>query len=195
MIKTLKNTKNILVAYGSRYGCTESIAHNIIKLLNSKEELHVKISNLTGTKASDWPLIANYDGVLIGSGIRLGMWTKETKRFLLECKKQINNNKPILGVFVSCGYAADPKYYPEAIKLFLERVMQKAGIKPDLYDAFGGVFDYSKQTKKNYINRKILNWGARDLNLNVKYDSINDFRDWKKIEDFTEEFVSLLINN
>ncbi|MHA2099451.1 MAG: flavodoxin domain-containing protein [Candidatus Kariarchaeaceae archaeon] len=191
----MNKSKKVLIVYGSRYGSTEEIANKISNLLTGKQEFIVTLLNLKRTKTSDCPSITDYDGILIGSGIRIGKWTKEAKNFLIECKRQMSKDNPIIGIFVTCGYAADPKFYPKAIRLFIEKMIQKVEIKPNIFDAFGGVFDYSKKSKKNFIDRKILDWGARDLNLDVKHDSINDFRDWKQIENFTEEFACLVVNH
>ena len=185
------SAKKILIAYGTRYGSTEEISHKIRDFFkeNIDIETEIDILNLQIVNKTDWPSVINYDGILIGSGIRMGRWTKETEHFMRKCKNQ--NGNLILGIFVTCGYAADPKYYPIAIKDFIIQITKKAGIEPDIYDAFGGVFDYSKKSKKNFINKTILKWGARDLNLNIQKNTKNDFRNWEQIKKFTNEFAAL----
>ncbi|MHA2246808.1 MAG: flavodoxin domain-containing protein [Candidatus Hodarchaeales archaeon] len=183
---------NILIAYGSRYHSTEEISTKIALFLENKLEFQVKLLDLRNTRAKNWPPLEKYDGILVGTGIRITKWTKEAKQFLKRKKQIINQNNIILGVFVSCGYASDPKHYPIAIKDFLERIFDEIGIKPDIYDAFGGVFDFSNSSTKGAFDRKILVWGSRDLSMKINYTNRNDYRDWNQIYNFSSKFGKLV---
>ncbi len=197
MVKVNLSAKKILIAYGTRYGSTEEISHKIRDFFkeNTDIDTDIDILNFQIVNKKKWPSVVDYDGILIGTGIRMGKWIKEAEDFMRKCKNHNENGNIILGIFVTCGYAADPKYYPVAIKDFIQRITKKAGIEPDIYDAFGGVFDYSKKSKKNFMNKTILKWGARDLDLNIQKNVKNDFRNWEKIKKFTGEFVALLIKD
>ncbi|MFQ5980144.1 MAG: flavodoxin domain-containing protein [Candidatus Heimdallarchaeota archaeon] len=73
----------VLITYGSRYGCTKEISHELAKLLE-EEGSQTQQLDLRTAREDKWPSIAEYNGVVIGTGIRVGYWTKETKKFLKE---------------------------------------------------------------------------------------------------------------
>ncbi|MFX0124636.1 MAG: flavodoxin domain-containing protein [Candidatus Hodarchaeota archaeon] len=183
---------NILIAYGSRYGCTEEISHIIAEFLEKEEGFMCTLLNLRTTEEDLWPSIERYDGIMIGTGIRIGKWTKEAQSLLKKCKQNNNIKSLITGVFISCGYASDPNHYPIAIRDFLERVFVQVGIKPNIYDAFGGVFDFSHSSKKGFLDRGILKWGSKSLSMKTDYSKRNDFRNWSQIYDFGSRFAKLL---
>jgi len=183
-------SKNVLIVYGSRYGSTEEISTNfkqtledngfIVDLINLKSK-HKKIPNIT-----------NYSGVLIGSGIRIARWTKETKNFLKTNIKAINEYQIVVGIYLSSGEASDPVKRPEAVEKYLVKVFQELGLDLGdhiLYDAFGGVFDLSKTTKLSWINRKMLKTAAKE-DPNIDPHGRNDLRDWDQINQFIENFIA-----
>ncbi|MFX0117261.1 MAG: flavodoxin domain-containing protein [Candidatus Hodarchaeota archaeon] len=184
----------VLIAYGSRYGCTEEISHELAGFLE-EEGFQTQLLDLRTTREDQWPSIAEYHGVMIGTGIRIGYWTKEARKFLKRNKALFQGHKKALGVFVSCGYAADPKMYPKAKEEFIEPTLNKIGIESDLYDAFGGVFDFSNSSKVGYLDKKILRWGARDLCMDIEFDSRNDYRNWDQIRIFSKEFTKIAKKN
>lgn len=183
---------NILIAYGSRYGCTEEISHKIAEFLENEAGFRCTLLNLRKTGEKLWPSLERYDGIMIGTGIRIGKWAKEAQSFLKKCKQNNMISFPITGVFISCGYASDPNHYPIAIRDFLERIFVQVGVTPDIYDAFGGVFDFSTLSKKGFFDRRILKWGSRDLCMKTDYANRNDYRNWTQIYDFSSRFVKLL---
>jgi menaquinone-dependent protoporphyrinogen oxidase len=187
-------SQKVLIAYGSRYGCTEDISYEISKFLKNKGGISTETVNLKEIKKEMLPPLENFDGIILGSGIRIGKWTREAEKFLNYCKKSNRINGIIIGVFISCGYASDEKMYPVARKEFLEQILNRIGIKPDIYEAFGGIFDYSESSKVGFLDKKILTMGARDLNMKIDYNSKNDYRNWDQIEEFTNKFTELLKN-
>ena len=188
----MRDQKQILIAYGSRYGCTEEISYEIAKYFEKTKGYNTKLLNLRGKDL--WISIEEFNGIIIGTGIRIGKWSKETKSFLKKCTQIENSIKPIIGVFISCGYASDPKYYPNAIQSFLLDILDDIGVKSliNIYDVFGGVFDFSNSTKLSRIDKKILKLGARDLSMNIDYTEKNDYRDWNIIYDFCAQFDTLV---
>ena len=57
----------VLIAYGSRYGSTEEIANKISEYL---EEMNVE-STVINLKKIKQPKLTEYDGVIVGSGIKI----------------------------------------------------------------------------------------------------------------------------
>ena len=189
--------KRILIAYGSRYNSTEEISRNLGKFLEEKLKLKVSLVDLREIDVDSWPLLERdqFAGIIIGTGIRLTKWTKEVRQFLKANKKNLSNLKIVLGFFISCGYASDPKHYSIAKKEFLEDKFGQIGIRPDIYDAFGGVFDFSPSSPHGSINKQILRWGSRDLIMRIDYTQRNDYRDWNQIYDFARRFASKIISS
>ncbi len=183
-------SKNVLIAYGTRYGSTEEISINFKQTLE-ENGVTVDLINLKA-KPKKIPDIANYSGVLIGSGIRIGKWTKEAKKFLKTNVKAINDNKILVGIFLSSGEASDPDKKPEAVEKYLVKVFQEIGLDLGghvLYDAFGGVLDLTDASKLGWVNKKILKMAASKDPM-VELNERNDHRDWDQINTFLENFIA-----
>lgn len=63
--------KNVLIVYGSRYGSTEEISQEIANVLENKG-IETQLIDLKKMKSKDWPSLESFDGVLVGSGIKIG---------------------------------------------------------------------------------------------------------------------------
>ena len=186
--------KRILIAYGSRYNCTADISQKLAKFLEERFDLKVSLLNLRETDTNSWPLLEReeYSGIIIGTGIRLTKWTKEVRLFLKVNKDRIQDLNITVGFFISCGYASDPKHYPIALRQFITDKMTSIGFKTNIYEAFGGIFDFATTSSLSSINKRILRWGSRDLEMKVDYNNRNDYRDWDRIYGFGNNFVTLL---
>ena len=155
-------SKKILIAYGSRYGSTEEIAHSMAEIL-ANAGLETQLIDLRRTKQKDWPPLASFDGVLISSGIKIGRWTKEATAFLKMHAEELKGLKPkglVVGVFVSCGMASTPGKQDEARRKYLEEeVLTNVGITDsvDKDDAFGGVYqDLSPSARMGFLDKRML---------------------------------------
>ena len=183
-------SKNILIVYGTRFGSTEEISLNFKQILE-KNGFLVDLVNLKSEKKHQ-SLDTHYSGVLIGSGIRIARWTKEARNFLKTNVKDINKNRMLVGIFLSSGEASDPEKRPEIVEKYLVKVFKELGL--DLgdhifYDAFGGVYDLSKNTNLSWINRKMLRTVAKE---DPKIDPYGrrDYRDWDQINKFIDRFIA-----
>ncbi|MHA2370831.1 MAG: flavodoxin domain-containing protein, partial [Candidatus Hodarchaeales archaeon] len=119
-------SKKVLIAYGSRYGSTEEISINFKETLEEKGFL-VDFMNLRYNKTVI-SNIANYSGVLIGSGIRIARWTKEAKNFLKRNVNHLNENETLVGIFLSSGEASDPETRPDALDKYLVTIFKELGL-------------------------------------------------------------------
>ncbi|MEM2958889.1 MAG: flavodoxin domain-containing protein [Candidatus Jordarchaeaceae archaeon] len=187
--------KKVLIAYGSRYGSTEEISQEIAKVLE-KQDLQVQIVDLKKTKPKDWPSIEPFDGVLVGSGIKIMKWVKEPQEFLSKHKGEFRKGKKKLGLFISSGFASIPGNREKAKQDWIEKVMEKVGVKADLYDAFGGVFDFSESSRMGGLDKRMLKMAAKgmskEFDMKIDEKGRNDFRDWNQIRSFAEKFAELL---
>ncbi|KYC50067.1 MAG: protoporphyrinogen oxidase [Candidatus Methanofastidiosum methylothiophilum] len=186
--------KNVLVVYGSRYGCTEEVSKEIVKVLE-KEGLEVSLVNLESTK--DAPDVKNFDAVLVGSGIKIGKWTKGTDNFLKKNKTQLKDKT--LGLYTCSGLAMEDA--EKAKKMYVEEKMEDLGIDAQLFDVFPGKsilsdFDLSNPNI-GFIERKIIEQAAKAQakdNKPIKIDEKwkNDPKGWEEIKSFASKFAKMV---
>ncbi|MBY9006589.1 MAG: hypothetical protein KGD63_07510 [Candidatus Lokiarchaeota archaeon] len=184
-------SKKILIAYGSRYGSTEEISIHFKQILEEKGFI-VDIFNLK-SKKKQLSKINSYSGVLIGSGISIGRWTKDAKKFLKNNVVEIHENKILVGIYLSSGLASNPEKRPEAIEKYLIKIFEKLGLELGdhiQYDAFGGVYDLSENTNLSGFYQKMLKMGAKEDPDNIVVGERKDNRDWDQIDSFINSFIS-----
>ncbi len=192
-------SKKILIAYGSRYGSTEEIAHTMAEILENAG-LETQLLDLRRTKHKDWPPLTSFDGVLVGSGIKIGRWTKEVSAFLKTHADELKALKPkglVVGVFVSSGMASTPGQQEEARRKYLEEVLTNIGIIDAVatYDAFGGVDNLSPSAPMGFLDKRMLSMAAKQMAKDgtpLTEGARNDLRDWDQIRAFTEHFAELV---
>ncbi|MFX0172644.1 MAG: flavodoxin domain-containing protein [Candidatus Hodarchaeota archaeon] len=185
---------SILVVYANRYGSTAEIAQEIAETLE-KNEMEVELIDLKDSVKI--PSLDYYDGILVGTGIRMGRWIKEALKFLKQ-KREILRNK-FLGIFISSVEAANPNTYEMAKQKYIEKILLKTSINSDrvMKEAFGGIFDFSMNSNYNYIEKKILQRIAqtRDDGFIVHDGKLNDFRNWQRIRNWATDFSNLIKSN
>ena len=178
-----------LIAYGTRYGATQGIAERMSEWLRQSNI----DSDIINVKRDQWPKLAQYDGLILASGIKIGQWTKEMKNFIRKKKEEINAfNGPKI-FFVSSGYAAIPERYQEIKEEYCKKALENLGVLVDSvnYEAFGGVMDASPDSPVGWLDKKMLKIAGK---TSPKFDpnGVNDYRDWNEIEKFTKGFVQAL---
>lgn len=168
-----------LVIYGTRYGTAEEIAEKITETLR-EEDVEVDLVNSKDKKDFD---LTSYDLVVVGSGIKIGKWTKNSLNFLKKNKTELANKK--VALFVTCGAANIEKTSAEGQIKYLDNVANEYLInKPVSTGLFGGVYDPEanhgllfKMVKRS-IKKDMIKQG---LDPNQK----QDYRDWDKIKKWT----------
>jgi menaquinone-dependent protoporphyrinogen oxidase len=182
-------SKRVLIAYGSRFGSTEEIARKIGEVL-AREGIEPEYVDLRKTGEGKWPSPLDFDGILVGSGIRIAKWTKEAESFL-EKNKDYFQGKKALGLFVSCGSAVQDK--EQARKDYLEKVIDTLGVTAVMYEAFGPLYDLSSSSKMGFLDKRMLKMASEkaweEAGLQIDKNGRNDLRDWKRIEEFGREFA------
>jgi menaquinone-dependent protoporphyrinogen oxidase len=127
---------NGLVVYGTRYGTAKEIAEEIAKTLKN-ENVDVTLFNAKQIRDHG---IAAYDLVVVGSGIKMGKWTKESKNFLKNNQNILSNKK--VALFVSCGAANSEKSMAEGQEKYLDNISKVyLTNKPIATGLFGGIYD------------------------------------------------------
>ncbi|HPR42151.1 MAG TPA: flavodoxin domain-containing protein [Candidatus Methanofastidiosa archaeon] len=179
--------KKILIAFGSRYGSTEEIASEIVKVLEDKGALP-ELMDLKARKKPEMG-IGEYDGYIVGSGIKIGKWTKEAENFLKDNCGRFREGAPF-AMFVSCGLAEED--HDKAIDDYITKITGKYGIEAELYDAFGPMYDFTKDSRLGFLNKKIVKSMSKNSGQTYEDGKKYDFRDWERIREFALEFEEML---
>ena len=124
-----EDNMNTLIAYATKYGCTEKCAAILSEKLTGK----VDLCNLKERKAID---LSQYDKVVIGGSIYAGKVRKEVSEFCSENHNLLKNKK--LGLFI-CGMLED-QAETELNNSFSQELLTNAVAK----NFFGGEFQFKK---------------------------------------------------
>jgi menaquinone-dependent protoporphyrinogen oxidase len=178
----------VLVAYGSRYGTSEEIASRIASVLE-EQGIDVDLKDLRSRPAID---LGNYDGVIVGSGIKVGRWTKEAEQLLKELAGAPSDVK--IGVFVSCLQVLTN---PEGThSSYLDEKLKKMGVGADIGEAFPGKIDFSSGSRMGMLDKKMVSVAAKEMEqksgIEIDRKGVNDFRDWEAIDTFARTFATLV---
>jgi menaquinone-dependent protoporphyrinogen IX oxidase len=178
-----------LIFYGTRYGAAASTSEEIANVLR-KEGLEVRVVNAKEEKIRD---IAEYDLVVVGSGIQINKWTGEPEDFLKKFQKELARKKVVL--FVCCGSASQamadqPDGVAEAKRNYLEEKAAKYNLQPVALGLFGGVYDFNKWPwwisgqVKAVTKQKLDAAGFKETEPEVY-----DMRDWNAIRSWAKELA------
>ena len=180
--------KKALILFGSRYGTTKDTSEKIRDILATKE-----IEGYLVNIDEEEPSLNGFDGVLIGTGIKITMWTKKIKKFIKKHKKELDSRKFKLGFFVNCGTASQKDKINEAKENYIDKKMQKIGLSYDIADAFGAIYDFSETSTLSNMTKKMIKGGLIKEESWEKVDDIlYDLRDMDQIQKFAEDFAALL---
>ena len=136
-----------LIFYETRYGATADTSEVIAEEL-SQEGFEVKVVNSKKEKIRS---ISEFELVIVGSGIRMGRWTKEPEKFLENFQEELSHKK--LAIFVSSGSAhplsegeEKTRETQDARTKYLEEKAAKYNLNPLALGLFGGVYDFNKMS-------------------------------------------------
>jgi menaquinone-dependent protoporphyrinogen IX oxidase len=178
-----------LIVYGTRYGAAASTSEEIAKILH-QEGLDVQVVNAKEEKVND---IADYDLIVVGSGIQINKWTGEPEDFLKKFQKDLVKKK--LALFVCCGSASqitpDPQAAEKAKRKYLDEKAAQYSLQPIALGFFGGVYNYNKEP---WWAKKALEMDRPRVKATYKaiQPGIYDTRDWNIIRSWTKELAQKL---
>lgn len=178
-----------LIAYGTRYGATAGTSEEIAKILRD-EGIETKIADLKEEKIKD---IAEYDLIIVGSGMKMGKWVNEPQDFLKQFQKELDHKK--LAIFVSSmqTFAEQLGKTQEegacSAQEATEKIVTECSLKPIMIGIFGGVVNYNRM---GFFERKMMGF----LKLQLEKDGVKetepglyDMRNWDKIRSWTKELA------
>ena len=175
-----------LIVYGTRYGAAASTSEEIAKIL-SQQNINVRVVNAKEEKVKD---IAEYDFIVVGSGIQINKWTGEPENFLKKFQKELAKKK--LALFVCCGSASQTTKKPEAAtnakRKYLDEKAAQYNLQPVALGFFGGVYNYNKEP---WWAKKALEMDRPRVEATYKAiePGIFDTRDWDAIRSWAKELA------
>ncbi|UCG92015.1 MAG: hypothetical protein JSV97_13325 [candidate division WOR-3 bacterium] len=152
MVKNQLVGEKTLIAFATKGGVTEEAACVIASVLREKQGFEVDVVNLRENPSPD---LTQYKNIVLGSGVRMGKWYKQSLKFL---ENNFQNKNVVL--FLSSCTAGDSETHDEAITKYIDDVLAKyPHIKPVAAEAFGGRMKMlGKVVKDNCDIDKIRVW-------------------------------------
>ncbi len=178
-----------LLVYGTRYGATEGTSEEIAQVLHA-EGFDVRVVNLKEEKIKD---IAQYDLIIVGSGLQMGKWTGEAEDFLKRFQKELPQKK--LAIFASTMKSVAQREgkqddLAKEYKMSLEDIVAKYDLHPVAEGFFGGILDYNKM---NFIFRRTLGFLKPQLEkdgFKQTLPGVYELRDWEEIRGWAKELAN-----
>lgn len=163
----------ILVTYATRAGSTAEVAESIAEVLRT-----------TGATVDVLPIKAapdlnDYEGVIVGSAIRMGHWLPEAVAFV-KANRWILSYIPTAYFAVSAFLREDTPEMRQQVQGYLDPVC--AMLEPTSVGLFAGKIDYHK-----------LSWFDRTI---AKAGSVpeGDWRNWDAIRKWARELQPSLVH-
>ena len=180
----------VLILYGTRYGTTKGISDEIEKIIQDNG-LTTESFNLKDVKLKDIPTLDNYDGIILGTSIKMGMWTKTIKSFIQKRKAELKKKQDSLGFYVCCGEAKND--INNAKEKYINPKLEKFGIQPALFDAFAGAYDLREGSSLSGMMRKVvIGIMKEEEGIENPDGELYDYRDWDQIRNFANQFAELI---
>jgi menaquinone-dependent protoporphyrinogen oxidase len=176
----------VLIIYGSRYGTAAEIAEEIEEVIEN-EGVEVDLVDSRGLKNYD---VSPYDMVVVGSGIKMGKWTKGSLKFLQSNRSALSGKK--VALFVTCGAANDEKTMAEGQEKYLDDIAEKyLSGKPVAKGLFGSVYD--PNAKHGLLYKFTNRFIKKELEKQgIDTSKRHDYRDWDGIRTWARGLVDMI---
>jgi menaquinone-dependent protoporphyrinogen IX oxidase len=184
----LSSVSEALIVFGTKFGATASTSEEIANVLRQKG-LEVRVVDAKQEKIRD---IAEYDLVIVGSGIFNDKWASEPEEFLKKFQKELAAKK--VALFVSSGAGCKvltegkPERIAEARRKHLEEKAAMYNLQPVALGLFSGIYDYSKVP---WFVRRVRRVQEIKQKIEAAYKEtqpgVYDTRDWNVIRTWAKE--------
>ena len=166
---------NVLVTAASKHGATRELAETIARVL---EEHGLSAQRVDMDEVDD---LGGYDAYVVGSGIYLGNWLKEARRFIEAHHPELAQRPTWL--FASGSIVGEPPVAadPNALRAGLvEQLIETTNARE--HKLFAGKLDLSKL---GLLERAAVRGAhARE----------GDYRDWDEVERWASEIAAELVS-
>jgi menaquinone-dependent protoporphyrinogen oxidase len=175
----------VAICYGSRYGTTHEIAKGMAETART---LGAEVDTYELKKEKLSTSLEDYDLVVIGSGIQVGKWTKESLKFIEKHLQSLSKQK--VAFFVVCGDAGNPERCDLAQKQYLDDVIAKfPEITPISTGLFAGMFNLKKY---NFATRALVKSIIRKQSPEREdIPEVMDFRNWDQINGWITSLIQM----
>jgi len=175
-----------LIVYGTRYGSTAEISEEMGKTLRGRG---IEV-DVVDAKRGSVESPGDYDLYLVGSGIKMGKWTREPQKFLKKNREKLSN-KPV-ALFVSCGSVEKPGELEKARAEYLDEI---EGRYPELRIIAKGMFGGRYDPNGGFMMRMAMKGKQDEMEKEGREfdpDSVYDFRDWDAIRAWAAGLIDLV---
>jgi len=121
----------VLVVYATKTGCTEGIAQQIGETLGSLG------ADVDVVPADSKPDGTAYDAVVVGSGVRAGLWHASAKQWLVGHADLLKSH-PVALFTVGLTMATNPEK-ADTVRGYTDLLLSETGIKPVDIGLFAGM--------------------------------------------------------
>ena len=183
----------VLIAFCTRYGATESTSEEIAKVLR-EEGLEVDVVNLKNEKVKN---ISDYEVVIVGAGMQMSRWCKESEKFLDKFQNELREKKHV--IFISSAAKAVLEYDGQTEEMeenwqkWLVDKVDRYSLNPVAISIFGGVWDYNKM---GFVFKKTMRpfqMKLEEVGIPEVEPGVYDTRNWEEIRIWARELAGKLV--
>lgn len=154
----------VLVVYATKSGCTTGVAERIGQAVAEKG---AAVDVVAADKAGS---AAEYDAVIVGSGVRAGAWHATAKQWVSENSTALKA-KPV--AFYTCGLMiTQGAEKVDEVRGYTDALISESGVEPVDLGLFAG---WNEPKQFAFIERSILK---------MMKAPEGDFRDWSAIDEW-----------
>ena len=176
--------KNVLIAYGTRYGSARIVASDIAEHLERKGHGTTLLDLRREAAPKD---LASYDFIIAGSSVAMFSWVGKVKGFLRKCVR----SGAATAVYITCGTAIDS--VEKARTRFLEKVLARTGLNPAATGIVEPVIDFRPgEGIPEPLKSRIKGTVAAMAKDSYAEDGLMDFRDKGRFESFLSDLDGAL---
>lgn len=175
----------VLVAYASKEGHTEHIAHHVARKLEDLRQV-TRLINLTsheGEAGAD-----DYDASIIAGSIHRGGFAAELTSFLMRHGPAIRAH-PSAFLTVSLSAASHDADELAGLAEIADRFLFEAGWQPDFVEHVAGAV-HDRQL--NLIEKVVMHSVVRQHGQELEGSGNTDFTDWRQVDRFVKDFAGKL---
>ncbi len=183
--------KNVAIIFGSKHETTIGIAEKIAEIL-IQNSFNVVLHNIAIESSPERLFREKFSGFIIGSGIQMGQWNPNVKKFIVNNTSHFTKKGVKLGMFVTCGTTKCSDKYSKGNTDYANFFAKDLGLTPDLKANFGGVYDFSYHSNLNIAIKFILKNKAKiESSGQIEIEDDNDLFNWDDVVTFANNFSSL----
>jgi menaquinone-dependent protoporphyrinogen oxidase len=135
----------VLVVYGTKSGCTTGIAEQIGRTLAEKG------ASVDVISAEEAGRPAEYDAVVVGSGVRVGTWHQPARAWVSD-NASVLRSRPT--AFFTCGLTiAEGAEKADEVRGYTDKVIEETGVTPVDIGLFAG---WNEPKSFTFVERGIM---------------------------------------